>query len=107
MENALNHKTAIKLLLDAVNNRTRERNYYKLLYELAEGEISDSQFEKELEQNPERYVVKTNVRPSTIEFQQAVILAKDIMDVQTSGSLETLFSFDEEYLDSECKKLLQ
>lgn len=99
-------KKNIDLLIRAVNNRTRERNYYKLYSELLEGELSEEEFENELEMNSDKYVITPDIRPSMIEFQEAVLLAREIMDVESTGGLETLFSFDEDFVSSHCKILL-
>ena len=42
-----------QLLIRAVNNRTRERNYFKLCNQLLDKEITDEEFEKEIERGGE------------------------------------------------------
>ena len=92
-----------KLLLAAVNNRTRERNYYLLYSRLAGGEITEEEFDSLLENNPDDYVVTADVKPTVEEFEEAYALSAKIKDADTVGDIETLFSFEEEAALSVCK----
>lgn len=94
-----------KLLLDAVNNRTRERNYYILYSRLADGEITDEDFDRLLDENPDNYVVNTFISPSVEEFEEAWALSKQILNVESVGDVEILFSFDENDTLEICKKI--
>ena len=45
------------LYVRAINNRTRERNYFKLYSSLLRGDISDDDFDEEIDKNEDDYVV--------------------------------------------------
>lgn len=98
--------TREKMLVDAVNNRTRERNYYRLYSRLLEKEISDEDFERIIDENPKDYMISTDKIPSETEFHEAIALSDHIMGVETSGDIESLFSFNGEEFNKYCKKLL-
>ena len=85
-----------ELLFTAVNNRTRERNYFQLLTKLLSEEISDDEFDKEIEENEDRYVLQSNQTPSRPQFEMACILAKRLMDINSPDDFLSLFSFSEE-----------
>lgn len=91
--------------ISAVNNRTRERNYYILYSRLADGEISDEDFDRLLDENPDNYVVNTFNSPSIEEFEEAWALSKQILNVDSVGDVEILFSFDENDTLKICKKI--
>lgn len=56
-----------KLLMRALNNRTRERNYANICLMLAEGQISEEEFEREISTNENRYVVSfRDLRPEEV-----------------------------------------
>lgn len=95
-----------KMLVDAVNNRTRERNYYQLYSRLLENEITDDEFDRAIDENPDDYVVSTDKIPTEQEFHDAIVLADYIKGVSTSGDIETLFSFRGKEFNEYCKKLL-
>ena len=98
--------TREKMLVDAVNNRTRERNYYQLYSRLLENEISEEEFDREINEHPDDYVISTDKVPSEVEFNEALALADHIKGVETSGDIETLFSFRGDEFNEYCKKLL-
>lgn len=95
-----------KMLVHAVNNRTKERNYYQLYSRLLENEISDEEFDNELETNPDKYVISTDIVPTDDEFQDAILLSGYIMDTDTTGDIESLFSFQGKAFNEKCKNLL-
>ena len=89
----------VNMLIEAVNNRTRERNYFRKYSELLEGIITDEEFDKELVDNEEEYVVSSHIKPSTEELTIALQLADRIKDVENTEDLASLFSFDSTHLD--------
>ncbi len=97
--------TRENLLIDAVNNRTRERNYYRLYSQLLENQISDDDFDREIDERPDEYVVPINKCPTESEFYQAIQLSDLIKDADTMGDIESLFSFKEETVSTYCKRL--
>lgn len=94
-----------QLLIDAVNNRTRERNYFKLLYRLYAGEITDDEFDNEIDQHEDEYVIPTNREASHDIIAKALDLAKHIKDVKTTDDFISLFSFDEKSMDDSIKAI--
>lgn len=96
---ALFNEIPVKLLIEAVNNRTRERNYFRKYVELLEGDITDEEFDKEIEFNEDEYVVNSNIKPSLEDLKLALQLANHIKDVTNTEDLSSLFSFDSTYLD--------
>lgn len=80
-------------LIQAINNRTRERNYFRLYSELLEESISEEEFENELKMNPDEYIIKLNHHPSQEEIQIALNASEDIKDLSSFEDLQTLFSF--------------
>lgn len=95
-----------QLLIDAVNNRTRERNYYQLYSRLLENEISEDDFDRMLNENLDDYVITTDKKPTEQEFHDAIALADYIKGIESTGDIETLFSFNGEIFNEYCNKLL-
>lgn len=94
-----------QLLIDAVNNRTRERNYFKLLYRLYAGEITDEDFDKEIDEHEDDYVINTDKLVSKEIISKAVELAKHIKDVNTAEDFVSLFSINEQSLNDSIHQL--
>lgn len=76
----------------AVNNRTRERNYANICLQLAEGQITDQEFEEEIMRNEDRYVISFSDETSTEEIQIAAHLANEVLDVESEEDFRELFS---------------
>lgn len=86
-------RKALELLLLAVNNRTIERNYFKRYAEMLEEVITEDEFAKELETNPNDYIVEQNQEPDLERVKLALELSEKIKDVDTMDDLSSLFSF--------------
>ena len=95
----------VELLTRAVNNRTRQRNYFRLHNYLLEGVISEDDFYREIEEKEDEYVVEEKETPSPERLRYAMILSQGIKDVQNSEDLSSLFSFSSEATDCELKKI--
>ena len=95
-----------QMLVDAVNNRTRERNYYELYSRLLDNELSDDEFDREIDENPDEYVIPTNKIPTEEEFHEAIALADHIKGIETSSDIASLFSFRGKEFNEYCKSLL-
>lgn len=93
-------KRVFKLAIDAINNRTRERNFARLNGNLALGIISEEEFDEELISNEDKYVVKCDKKPTELEIKASLQLASEVMDVNDTDDLSVLFSFDETALSS-------
>ena len=96
---ALNVVTSIdrmsQLLIRAVNNRTRERNYFRLYSQLLENEITDEEFDKEIEENEDDYVVSDNEDVDLNDIEVALSLRHYIKDVKDVDDMADLFSFSD------------
>lgn len=95
-----------QMLVDAINNRTRERNYYHLYSRLLENEITEDEFDREIDENPDDYLISTDKIPTEQEFHDAIALAEHIKGIETTGDIETLFSFSGKEFNDYCKRLL-
>lgn len=82
-----------ELLVTAVNNRTRERNYFKKYVELLEGTISDDEFDKTIEDNEDDYVIPEDKEPTLEDVQCVLEMAPELKDVDSVEDLASLFSF--------------
>ena len=92
------------LLIRAINNRTRERNYFKLLSSLLENEISEEEFDQEIDQNEDEYVVSTDQKVDLNSLKFILSNYKRIKDVNDMDDLSALFSLDMEYVNSIIKR---
>ena len=90
-----------ELLIRAVNNRTRERNYFKKLVDLFQNEITEEEFDKEIEENENEYVITTNEIPTREDLALACEISKHIKDVEDVDDLSALFSFNQESMIKE------
>jgi len=85
-------------LVRAVNNRTRERNFFKLYNELLEKRITDEDFDKTIEDQEDDYVVSQDQDADLNDLRLALFLASDIKDVEDADDVAALFSFSHESL---------
>ncbi|MDE5570930.1 MAG: hypothetical protein K2I86_02590 [Prevotella sp.] len=84
----------MELLVRAVNNRTRQRNYFRLYGQMLEKEISEEDFYQKIEENEDDYVIEELEKPSKERLLQALHLSRKIKNVNSSEDLSDLFSFD-------------
>ena len=87
---------SLDLLRTAVNNRTRERNYFRLLSQYLSEEISADDFDREIEENEDLYVLNCSRRPSRAQFEMACFLSNGLLGVDSPDDFFSLFSFSEE-----------
>lgn len=85
----------IELVTNAINNRTRERNFSRLNEQLASGDISDEDFDKAISERENEFVIQCNIKPTEWDIKAASLLAENILDVSDTDDLSVLFSFDE------------
>lgn len=95
----------LDLMIRAVNNRTRQRNFFQLQASMFEGQISEDEFYKKIEENEDDYVVEELDSPNMEKVYNALLLSQRIKDVNTSEDFATLFSFDSIVTDKELEKL--
>ena len=93
----------IELLIRAVNNRTRERNYFKRYCEMLDGCITKGQFDKEIEQNESKYIVSQDQDASSEDIKIALELSPSLLDMPSVDDLADLFSFSEKSIRNNIK----
>lgn len=84
-----------ELMTRAINNRTRERNYFKLYSEMLDGDISEEEFDKEIEQNEDKYLIKQDKDASVEDIEVALEVSPSLMDVTSPDDMAEVFSFSE------------
>ena len=82
-----------------INNRTIERNYFRLYGDLLSGDISEQEFQQEIEEHESDYVLENNIIPSEEDIKLAIQLSEHVKDVQSSEDLSSLFSFNSIAID--------
>ena len=83
------------LLIRGFNNRTRERNYYKLYCKFLEGEISEDEFDSEIEENEDRYVVAAPEDRDKETIFTAASICSELLDVNDTDEFSSVFSINE------------
>ena len=97
-------QTERQMWRQAVNNRTRERNYANLCLRLAEGQISDEEFEQEIIENEDRYVISFPEVMSVEEVKMAAQMTEGILDVDSEDDFRELFSINSTSFSKALKK---
>ena len=89
-----------ELMTRAINNRTRERNYFKLYCDMLDGNITEEEFDKEIEENEDRYVIKQNQDASVEDMEVALEVSPLLMDVKSPDDMAGVFSFSEKSMQT-------
>ena len=79
-----------------MNNRTRERNYFRKYTELLEGDITEEEFDREIEEHEDDYVVSNNKDADAEDIKIAMFLAQYLKDVDYADDMSDIFSFSNE-----------
>lgn len=82
-----------ELMTRAINNRTRERNYFKLYCDMLDGNITEDEFGREIEQNEDKYIIKQDFDASVEDIEVALEVSPSIMDVKSPDDMAEIFSF--------------
>lgn len=90
----------MELLMRAYTNRTRERNYFRLYCQLLENELSDDEFDNEIDAYPDKYVVKSPEKASIDDIYFAMRLSDHMMGIDSSDDFSSSFSIDDESIES-------
>ena len=85
----------IDIMAIAINNRTRERNYFKLYSSLLENKISDEEFDRLIDENPDMYVQESYRDFSPLEIAVARKASEKIMDIEDLSDMAALFSISD------------
>ena len=92
-------ENVLNLLVRAINNRTVERNYFRLYSQLLEGNLTEEAFDKEIKLHEDDYVITTENKPQIEEMRTILRIADRIKDLNNSSDLSLLFSFDPDETD--------
>lgn len=84
-----------ELMTRAINNRTRERNYFKLYCDMLDGNITEDEFGREIEQNEDKYIIKQDCDASVEDIEVALEVSPSVMDVKSPDDMAEIFSFSE------------
>jgi hypothetical protein len=84
-----------ELMTRAINNRTRERNYFKLYCDMLDGNITEDEFGREIEQNEDKYIIKQDCDASVEDIEVTLEVSPSIMDVKSPDDMAEIFSFSE------------
>ena len=95
---------AIDLLYKAVDNRTKERDYFRLYCDLLDNTITEEEFDKIINEHMDEYVVKEDYEPDLRRLSVAIELSKSIRNINTVEDLASLFSFNINKIKALAKK---
>lgn len=85
---------ALEMLITAVNNRTRERNFFKLYCDLLDQSLTEEEFNEIIDKDEDNYIVSENENPDPGRVSLALKLSKRIKDVNSINDFSSLFSFN-------------
>ena len=101
----LEYEETVELMIRAVNNRTRQRNYFRLYGRMRDGEITEEEFYSAIENNEDDYVVEESEMPTKERLMLALSLCRGMKDVKSSEDVSTLFSFDSSETDRQLEEI--
>ena len=93
------------IIRKAFNNRTRERNYYRLYTSLLEGDISEDDFNSEIDANEDLYVIDCPKQTSKEDIFFSVCVSRGWMDMDTTDEFTSIFEIDSDSVDKYVKLL--
>lgn len=82
----------LQIMSIAVNNRTRERNYFKLYSRLLENKLSEDDFDRIIDENPDEFVQQEYKDYDSLDLAIARKASDKLMDVDDLSDMATLFS---------------
>lgn len=94
----INHKhddLFVDLYIRAINNRTRELNFFRLCSSMLRGDISNDDFNEEIYKNKDDYIAPAGVDADSDEIELALQIAPNIKGVETVEDFMYLFSFSD------------
>ncbi|MDR0864297.1 MAG: hypothetical protein LBO74_05115 [Candidatus Symbiothrix sp.] len=100
----LGEDDVVKLLLTAVNNRTIERDYFKLYCEMLDSSITEEEFDKIIESNETDYVVNEINEPNDNQIKTALRLSDYIKGINSVNDFTALFSFNPKKIEAILEK---
>ena len=87
-------KQHYEMLIRAFNNRTRQMNYLELYNRLLSKDISESEFEREIDNNPDKYAIKSGTDKSKEYIFDAFLMSQDFIEPNGQYDIEDLFEID-------------
>jgi predicted nucleotidyltransferase component of viral defense system len=95
---------AIELLIKAVNNRTRERDYFRLYCEMLDSSITEEEFDEKIKSNGDDYVINESDEPDEAKIKIALKLIKHINGINSIDDFTSLFSFNPKKIETILEK---
>ena len=88
-------KEIMDMFINAINNRTRERNFIRLNAQLEAGDITEEEFDNELDEHEDRYLITKKIHPTLEQLYLSVKASENILDINDMEDFSELFSFEE------------
>ena len=85
-----------EILIDAINNVTKQRNYCRLLIDKLSGDITQKEYEEELRNHSDEYTIIRNNNVSAEDIDLLADLSKYIKGVDTLENFFDLFGISKE-----------
>lgn len=93
----------VDLLVRGFNNRTRERNYFKLYCQLLSREITEEDFDREIEEHENLYVVEAPENAEPEEVCSAICLTERLIGIETTDDFTSVFGIDDKSIENYVK----
>lgn len=84
----------VNLYIRAINNRTRELNFFRLYSSMLRGDISNDDFNEEIYKNEDDYIAPARVDADPDEIELALQIAPNLKGIETIEDFMHLFSFN-------------
>ena len=97
-------KEIMDMFINAINNRTRERNFIRLNAQLEAGNITEEEFDNELDEHEDRYLITKKIHPTLEQLYLSVKASENILDINDMEDFSELFSFEEKSIQKYLKK---
>lgn len=97
-------KKTEKFALEAISNLIIKNNFLELSLNLADGQINEDEFEKEIEKNEDKYFIHTKPLDEPDDIHIIIDLVKQIKFDLTTDDVADMFSLDSNELEIISKK---
>ncbi len=87
-------------LLKAYENRTRQYNFFKLYTDYLDGTITEEEFNQEIDQNEDKYVIPEPQDASPAQVELAYRVSEKIKDFGSTEDFTSLFSISDKSLSN-------
>lgn len=99
------HSSKEELYVTAIRNLLKKNNYLNLALKLSEGDISEDEFDKEIENNPKEYIIELNEIKDEDTLYHITELVKNIGKSFTIGEVSELFSIEDDSIINTYNKI--